>query len=64
MFIRLPGGMFEMGNPETEGGWKDQRPVHKVTLSPFLIAKYEVSQAEWKKVMGVMPASIKKGDSL
>ncbi len=38
-------------------------PVHEVTLSSFLIAKYEVSQAEWKKVMGKNP-SHSKGDTL
>lgn len=53
-----------MGSPESEGGRKDDEgPVHKVTLSPFLIAKYEVSQAEWKKVMGDNPSKF-KGDAL
>ena len=32
-------------------GWSDQKPVHSVTLSPFEIGKYEVSQMEWKAVM-------------
>ena len=27
--------------------------VHEVTLSPFMIAKYEITQAQWEKVMGV-----------
>ncbi len=27
-------------------------PRHEVSLRPFLIAKYEVSQSEWKRVMG------------
>ena len=53
VFVALPGGTFEMGRPESESDRdKDEGPVHKVTLSPFLIAKYEVSQAEWERVMG------------
>lgn len=38
-------------------------PPHAVTLSPFLIAKYEVSQAEWEKVTGTNPSDF-KGDRL
>ena len=29
-----------------------EAPRHEVTLGTFLIAKYEVTQAEWKRVMG------------
>ncbi len=44
VFVGLPGGTFEMGSPDSEiGRGSDEGPVHKVTLSPFLIAKYEVS---------------------
>lgn len=33
-------------------GWLDyEQPQHEVTLSAFLIAKYEVSQAEWLRIM-------------
>ena len=52
VFVRLPGGTFTMGSPEDESERSSQEgPQHEVTLSPFLIAKYEVSQAEWKRVM-------------
>ncbi len=64
VFVGLPGGTFEMGSPGSEAGRMDwEGPVHKVTVSPFLIAKYEVSQAEWGKVMGVNPFRF-KGDTL
>ena len=53
-FVRLPGGSFPMGSPEAEPGrQEDEGPVRTVTVGPFLIAKHEVSQAEWKQVMGV-----------
>ncbi len=64
VFVRLPGGTFRMGSPETEEGREaDEGPVHEVTLSPFLIAKYEVTQAAWKRVMGSNPSGF-KGDDL
>ena len=41
-----------MGSPDTEEGRSsNEGPVHTVTLSPFLIAKYEVTQAEYEAVM-------------
>jgi formylglycine-generating enzyme required for sulfatase activity len=71
IFVRLPGGTFLMGaqkedpsgpnyDPEAED---DEGPVHDVTLSPFLIGKYEVTQAQWKSVMGSNPSHF-KGDDL
>ena len=58
--IHVPGGTFMMGSNEKED---DVQPVHQVTLSPFYIGKYEVTQAEWKEVMGRNP-SFSKGDNL
>ncbi len=64
VFVGLPGGTFLMGSPETESGRQVyEGTVYKVRLSPFLIAKREVSQAEWQKVMGDNPSE-KKGDAL
>ena len=58
----LPRGT-ESGSPEGEANRrKSEGPVHEVTLSPFLIAKYEVSQAVWKRVMGASPSEF-KGDA-
>ena len=51
-FVLLPGGEFEMGSPDTEEGRiSHEGPVHTVSLSPFLIAKYEVTQAQYAAVM-------------
>lgn len=53
VFVYLPGGTFMMGSPETEEGREDDEgPVHKVKVSSFLIAKFEVKQSEWEAVMG------------
>jgi formylglycine-generating enzyme required for sulfatase activity len=41
-----------MGSPpDEEGRFTDEGPVHTVSLSPFLIAKYETTQAEYAAVM-------------
>ncbi|MBI4603992.1 MAG: SUMF1/EgtB/PvdO family nonheme iron enzyme, partial [Planctomycetes bacterium] len=64
LFVRLPGGTFQMGSPDEECERElSEGPLHEVTLSPFLIAKYEVSQAEWRCVMGTSP-SLVVGDDL
>jgi formylglycine-generating enzyme required for sulfatase activity len=46
-----------MGTPEgVEYRDSSEGPVHSVTLDPFLIAKTEVSQAQYKAVMGPNPS--------
>ena len=61
-FVLLPGGDFEMGSPENEQNREDDEgPVHTVTLSPFLMAKHEVTQAQYLFVMEENP-SIFRGD--
>ena len=58
-FVELPGGEFEMGSPETEAGHEPSETLHQVTLSPFLIGKYEVTQAEYERVMDENPSHFK-----
>ncbi|ATR91526.1 sulfatase-modifying factor protein [Porphyromonas gingivalis] len=48
--VYVQGGIFMMGN--NVGGDSDESPVHMVTLSDFYIGKTEVTQAQWKAVMG------------
>lgn len=62
-FIRISGGIFTMGSPENER-WRETDEVqHEVTLDSYLIAKQEVSQAEYVAVMGTNPSHF-KGDNL
>ena len=52
VFVLLPGGTFEMGSPASEEFRDDDEgPQHNVTLDSFLIAKYEVNQAQYEAVM-------------
>ncbi|MBD2434290.1 MULTISPECIES: bifunctional serine/threonine-protein kinase/formylglycine-generating enzyme family protein [Fischerella] len=47
--VAIPGGSFLMGASEEEGD-ADERPQHQVTVEPFFIGKYPVTQAQWKAV--------------
>jgi len=51
----LNGGCFIMGSLEGEGD-PDEHPQHRVCLDPFYIDRYEVTQAEYEKVMKKTPA--------
>lgn len=56
--VRVEGGTFTMGATaeQASDAFSDELPTHKVTLSPFLIGKYEVSQTLWLAVMGENPS--------
>lgn len=47
--VRVPGGCFQMG---TVGYEKHEQPIHKVCVDSFDIGKFEVTQAQWRAVMG------------
>jgi len=49
--VLIRGGTFLMGSPETEpGGMNNEKPQHSVTIKPFLIGKYPITQAQWEAV--------------
>jgi formylglycine-generating enzyme required for sulfatase activity len=59
--VVIPAGSFRMGDLNG-GGADDEKPVHRVTIPrPFAVGKYEVTQAEWRAVMGSNPSHF-KGD--
>jgi sulfatase modifying factor 1 len=57
--VFVEGGTFQMGS---SSGESDEQPVHSVTLSSFSIGKYEVTQAQWKAVMGSTTGYIESCD--
>jgi formylglycine-generating enzyme required for sulfatase activity len=58
--IFVEGGTFMMGSND---GFKNERPMHSVTLVSFWIGKYQVTQAQWEAIMCNNPSYF-KGDSL
>jgi formylglycine-generating enzyme required for sulfatase activity len=57
----VPAGTFVMGSPEGEFGRDDdESPQHEVTLTqPFYIGIYEVTQEQYKTVIGRNPSALK-----
>jgi len=58
--VAIPDGTFLMGSPRGYG-YPDERPQHRVTVAPFLMAKYPVTQEQWKAAMGRLPPCRCKG---
>ena len=49
--VKIPGGTFKMGSPENElKRYEYESPQHQVTVQPFFIGKYQVTQEQWKAV--------------
>ena len=57
--VFVKGGTFMMG---CSGEYNNCYPAHKVTLSSFNIGKYEVTQAQWRALMGTNPSYYKNCD--
>jgi len=45
--VLIPGGTFMMGSQED---YDSERPQHRVTIQPFLMGKYPITQAQWRRV--------------
>ncbi len=53
----IPGGKYLMGSPENEPERaNDEGPQHSVSIRPFLMGKYPVTQAQWKAIMKNNPS--------
>ena len=50
-----------MGSPDGQGS-DDEHPRHQVTVAPFYIGKYPVTQAQWQAVMGNNPSHFTGAD--
>ncbi len=62
-FVWVPGGCFQMGCGSWAGNCeRDEKPVHEVCLDAFLIGKFEVTQGQWRKVMGGNPSRFNNSD--
>ncbi|MFN8992703.1 MAG: GUN4 domain-containing protein, partial [Pseudomonadota bacterium] len=58
--VAIPGGTFLMGTEDEEierlvkkfdwEGYRRERPQHEVTIKPFFMGKYPVTQAQWKAI--------------
>ncbi|MDR2300687.1 MAG: formylglycine-generating enzyme family protein [Deltaproteobacteria bacterium] len=62
-FILVKGGTFMMGSPADEPERGQDETRHRVTVSDFYLARFEVTQREYVSVMGNNPSDF-KGDDL
>jgi formylglycine-generating enzyme required for sulfatase activity len=50
----IPAGTFLMGSPDDEPGrFDDQGPQHEVSVPQFFMAKYPITQAQWRVVVAL-----------
>ena len=73
VFVLVPGGEFQMGARKPDDGspdglanvdpWAaaDESPLVTVSLQPFLISKYEMTQAQWLRIAGNNPSYYQPG---
>ncbi|MFM6581563.1 MAG: formylglycine-generating enzyme family protein [Dolichospermum sp.] len=57
--VLIPGGTFLMGSPKNEeGSINSEKPQHEVTIKPFSMGKYPVTQAQWRTVAALEKVNI------
>lgn len=61
VFRLIPAGKFTLGSDNNEKKRDDEEVAHEVTISKkFYIGKFEITQSQWRKVMGVNPSHFKE----
>lgn len=58
VLVLVPGGRRWIGSPD-EAGREPYEVFHEVDLGPFLLGKYELTQAQWMRAMEGNPARYK-----
>lgn len=57
--VAIPGGTFIMGSPENEAErLNSESPQHKVTIQPFFMGKYPITQKQWAAVAALPKVKI------
>jgi formylglycine-generating enzyme required for sulfatase activity len=60
-FVWVPEGCFEMGCGDSMAGCSDsEKPPHKVCLNGFWMGRHEVTQQQWRRLMGNNPSDAKR----
>ena len=64
VFVLIPGGTFAMGaqpfDPSDRNydrdAREDENPVVEITLDPFFLSKYEMTQGQWERLVASNPS--------
>jgi formylglycine-generating enzyme required for sulfatase activity len=63
--VAIPGGKFKMGAAENEKyANSNEYPQHDVTVQPFFMGKYPVTQAQWRAIADRTDLKIEGGQDL
>jgi formylglycine-generating enzyme required for sulfatase activity len=57
--VAIPGRTFTMGSPAGEGD-NDEKPQHQVTVPPFFMGKYPITQAQWRAIASRTDLKVKQ----
>ena len=57
--VAIPGGTFTMGSPAGEG-YDHEKPQHQVTVPPFFMGKYPITQAQWQAIASRADLKVKQ----
>ncbi len=58
--VRIPAGTFMMGSPKGEEGRGNDEEEHRVEISSFHMGIHEVTQKQYRSVMGTNPSYFSK----
>ena len=69
VLVLIPGGSFWMGAQKDDPQGRnydplaedEEGPVHEVTLSPYLLSKYELTQGQWQRFTARHPSNYAPG---
>ena len=63
--VYVEGGTFQMGVTPEQGSdiWDSTKPVHSVTLDSYYVGECEVTQAQWRAIMGNNPSKFTGDDN-
>jgi formylglycine-generating enzyme required for sulfatase activity len=61
--VVISSGIFQMGSLPQHGN-QEERPRHLATIKSFLLEKFQITQEQWKAIMGKLPPCRFKGDRL
>jgi len=56
--VFISAGIFLMGSPEDEEGrFGREGPQHEVSIAPFFMGKYPITQEQWERIMDDNPSN-------
>jgi formylglycine-generating enzyme required for sulfatase activity len=59
--VAIPGGTFLMGSsPNEKYSFDDEHPQHQVSVPPFFMGKYPITQAQWRAVASRTDLKVKQ----